>query len=70
MKEYFETFGLVELNNTFYQYPQERAVTGWREKALKNFEFTVKAHEDISHKARFQSGRKKLPSPRAYESNV
>jgi len=55
MKKYFETFSLVELNSTFYQYPQERTVEGWREKAPKNFEFTVKAHQDISHKARLKA---------------
>jgi uncharacterized protein YecE (DUF72 family) len=54
MKKYFESFSLVELNSTFYQYPQEKAVRGWREKAPKNFEFSVKAHQDISHKARMK----------------
>jgi uncharacterized protein YecE (DUF72 family) len=55
MEKYFETFSLVELNSTFYQYPQERTVEGWRENAPKNFEFTVKAHQDISHKARLKA---------------
>ena len=55
MKKYFETFSLVELNSTFYQYPQERTVAGWREKALKNFEFTVKAHQETSHKSRLKA---------------
>ena len=54
MKKYFESFSLVELNNTFYQYPREKTVEGWREKAPENFEFTVKAHQDISHKARLK----------------
>jgi uncharacterized protein YecE (DUF72 family) len=55
IKKYFETFSLVELNSTFYQYPQERTVEGWREKAPKNFEFTVKAHQEISHKSRLKT---------------
>jgi len=50
MKKYHETFGLVELNSTFYQYPKMSTVEGWRKKAPNNFEFTVKAHQDISHK--------------------
>ena len=54
MKKYFENFSLVELNSTFYQYPRERTVEGWREKAPENFEFTVKAHQDISHKAKMK----------------
>jgi uncharacterized protein YecE (DUF72 family) len=52
MERYFGNFRLVELNSTFYQYPWEKTVEGWREKAPKDFEFTVKAHQDISHKAK------------------
>jgi len=29
-------------------------VAGWREKAPQDFEFTVKAHQDITHKFRFE----------------
>jgi uncharacterized protein YecE (DUF72 family) len=54
MKKYFESFRLVELNSTFYNYPRERTVEGWREKAPENFEFTVKVHQDISHKAKLK----------------
>jgi uncharacterized protein YecE (DUF72 family) len=57
MKRYFETLKLVELNRTFYQYPREATVQGWREKAPKNFEFTVKAHQDISHTAMLKAGK-------------
>jgi len=53
MKKYQENFGLVELNTTFYQYPKMSTVFGWRNKAPENFEFTVKAHQDISHKFKF-----------------
>jgi len=55
MKKYQENFGLVELNTTFYRYPKMSTVFGWREKAPENFEFTVKAHQDISHKFKFKS---------------
>jgi uncharacterized protein YecE (DUF72 family) len=54
MERYFQNFRLVELNSTFYQYPREKTVEGWREKAPKDFEFTVKAHQDISHKAKLK----------------
>jgi uncharacterized protein YecE (DUF72 family) len=54
MKRYFETFSLVELNSTFYQYPRMETVEGWCEKAPGNFEFSVKAHQDISHKAKMK----------------
>jgi uncharacterized protein YecE (DUF72 family) len=59
-KKYFESFDLVELNRTFYHYPQEKTVEGWRKTAPENFEFTVKAHQDISHKARMNFWRVKL----------
>jgi uncharacterized protein YecE (DUF72 family) len=54
MKRYFESYSLVELNSTFYEYPRLETVEGWREKAPENFEFAVKAHQDISHKARMR----------------
>ena len=54
MERCFGNFRLVELNSTFYQYPREKTVEGWREKAPKDFEFTVKAHQDISHKAKLK----------------
>jgi uncharacterized protein YecE (DUF72 family) len=54
MKKYFESFDLVELNSTFYQYPQEKTVEGWRERAPENFGFIVKGHQDISHRARMK----------------
>jgi uncharacterized protein YecE (DUF72 family) len=55
MKKYQENFGLVELNTTFYRYPKMSTVFGWREKAPEDFEFTVKAHQDISHKFKFET---------------
>ena len=54
MKRYFENYRLVELNSTFYEYPKLETVKGWREKAPGDFEFTVKAHQDISHKAKLR----------------
>jgi len=54
MKRYFENYRLVELNSTFYEYPKLETVKGWREKAPGHFEFTVKAHQDISHKAKLR----------------
>lgn len=49
-KKYYETFSLVELNSTFYRYPSQATASRWRRNAPKDFEFTVKAHQDISHK--------------------
>jgi uncharacterized protein YecE (DUF72 family) len=55
MKRYHENFRLVELNSTFYKYPRASTVVRWREKAPENFEFAVKAHQDISHKFKLKS---------------
>jgi uncharacterized protein YecE (DUF72 family) len=63
MKKYYEKFQLVEINRTFYEYPKMSTVVGWREKAPSNFEFTVKAHQSISHKFRFELE----PSLKAFE---
>lgn len=60
MMRYFENFKLVELNSTFYGYPRMETVEGWREKAPWDFEFTVKAHKDISHKAKLKIGESSL----------
>ena len=60
MKRYYESFSLVELNTTFYQYPRISTVEGWRAKAPKNFEFTVKAHQDVSHKFKLRPERECL----------
>lgn len=54
MKKYYENFNLVELNTTFYQYPRMETVEGWRKKAPETFEFTVKAHQEISHKEKMK----------------
>jgi len=64
MKKYYENFSLVELNRTFYEYPRMATVVGWREKAPPEFEFTVKAHQDISHRFKFEPE----PSLRAFET--
>ncbi len=54
MKKYYEKLQLVEINRTFYEYPKMSTVAGWREKVPSDFEFTVKAHQGISHKFRFE----------------
>jgi len=63
MKNYYESFRLVEVNRTFYTYPKLSTVTSWREKAPSNFEFTVKAHQSITHRFKFEIG----PSAYAFE---
>ncbi|MFQ6095822.1 MAG: DUF72 domain-containing protein, partial [Candidatus Bathyarchaeia archaeon] len=54
MKRYREVFQVVELNNTFYRYPKDSTVEKWRRESPDQFEFTVKAHQEISHKYRLK----------------
>jgi uncharacterized protein YecE (DUF72 family) len=54
MSQYFQNFNTVEINRTFYQYPETKTVEGWRQKAPEHFVFTVKAHQDITHKAKMK----------------
>ncbi|MCS7119938.1 MAG: DUF72 domain-containing protein [Nitrososphaerota archaeon] len=50
---YIKNFNMVELNSTFYKYPNDKTVKKWRSEVPAEFEFTVKAHQDITHKFRF-----------------
>ena len=48
-KEYFKHFSVIELQSTFYRLPKEATVIRWREEAPKDFEFTVKAWQVLTH---------------------
>jgi uncharacterized protein YecE (DUF72 family) len=50
-KRYFETFPVIEIQQIFYQPPEERIVARWRELAPAGFEFTLKAFQAITHPA-------------------
>ena len=49
MEKYFEKFGLVEVQSTFYKLPRLKTVLKWREKSPQNFEFTIKCFQGITH---------------------
>jgi len=48
-KSYFKTFKLVEIQETFYDIPRLEKVYKWRNEAPKDFEFTIKAWQAITH---------------------
>jgi len=57
---YASSFDLVEVNSTFYRLPQEKTAARWFELARAvnpNFEFTVKASQEITHRDRFAGAR-------------
>jgi len=48
-KEYFTLFNLIEIQNTFYQIPRLQTAERWRGTAPRDFEFTMKAWQLITH---------------------
>ncbi len=56
---YASKFNVLEINKTFYALPRISTVERWLNDALevnKNFEFTVKAPREITHKLKFGEG--------------
>lgn len=50
-QEYFKTFKVIEIQQTFYQLPQLKTAEKWRQLAPQDFEFTLKAWQLITHEA-------------------
>lgn len=46
---YYARFGVVEVQQTFYQPPRPKTLARWREEAPAGFEFTLKAWQPITH---------------------
>lgn len=61
LKAYSEHFNFVEVNYTFYKYPTGRMVERWRRIVPDDFTFTVRCHQDLTHR----TGLK--PVERAYD---
>jgi len=52
---YAKQFTTVELNNSFYHLPSEKAFTTWRESTPDNFVFAVKVSRFITHIKRLRN---------------
>ena len=52
---YARQFTTVELNNSFYHLPSEKAFTAWRESTPDNFVFAVKVSRFITHIKRLRN---------------
>jgi uncharacterized protein YecE (DUF72 family) len=52
---YVEEFTTVELNASFYRWPQDSTFTGWRLRLPDGFTMSVKAHRGLTHFRRLQS---------------
>src|SRR6185503_15283969 len=55
---YFETFSVVEVQQTFYDPPAERVIERWRAQAPDSFEFTMKAWQVITHRGTSRTCRR------------
>ena len=54
---YAERFSTVEINYTFYRFPNEKTLASWAESTPDNFRFTLKAPRRITHEARLSNCR-------------
>lgn len=45
---YMEVFNTVEVNNTFYRFPRESTLEKWKEKAGKDFYYTLKGSRYVT----------------------
>jgi uncharacterized protein YecE (DUF72 family) len=49
--DYVREYGLVEVQQTFYEPPREETMRRWRAEAPDDFEFTIKAWQLVTHDA-------------------
>jgi len=52
LKFYAQTFGTVEVNNTFYRMPKPEAFQAWAAEVPDDFQFVIKASKRITHDRR------------------
>ncbi|HXI11322.1 MAG TPA: DUF72 domain-containing protein [Thermoanaerobaculia bacterium] len=57
-EDYFRSFPLVEVQQTFYQPPGIETLERWRAIAPAGFEFTIKAWQLITHESRSRTYRR------------
>lgn len=69
-QKYFDTFKVVELQQTFYQPPQLSTIQKWRKDAPPDFEYTLKAWQLITHEPSSPTYRKlKIKIPQLKKKN-
>jgi uncharacterized protein YecE (DUF72 family) len=69
-EKYYENFDVVEIQQTFYQPPEEKTVEKWRSEAPSHFEFTLKAWQLITHPPSSPTYRRlKFTIPEAKKKN-
>ncbi len=56
LKHYSKTFGITEINSTFYKIPSQVTTKKWFSDTPKDFIFTAKLPKQITHDARLKPG--------------
>jgi len=56
LKHYAKTFGITEINSTFYKIPSPYTTAKWFNDTPENFIFTAKLPKQITHDARLKPG--------------
>jgi uncharacterized protein YecE (DUF72 family) len=59
---YAQHFHTVEINNSFYQLPEEKTLKQWRDTVPDGFSFTVKASRYITHQKKLKDPQRSLPN--------
>ena len=54
LEVYSRVFNSVEVNSTFYSYPDIRQVRSWRKRVPESFQFSVRSHGDLTHRYELQ----------------
>jgi uncharacterized protein YecE (DUF72 family) len=61
LRYYADRFDTVELNNTFYQLPQEKTLAQWKDTVPDGFIFSVKASRYITHMKKLKDPHQSVP---------
>ena len=49
LKDYSDNFGVIEIQSTFYRLPSIKTAENWRQQVKRDFIFTMKAFQGITH---------------------
>ena len=50
LEAYASVFNFVEVNSTFYSFPDIQLVRSWRRRVPESFQFSVRGHGDLTHR--------------------
>jgi uncharacterized protein YecE (DUF72 family) len=55
LEQYSKDFNTVEINNTFYKIPTKETVLNWKSQVPRNFKFSIKMNQYVTHYAKLNS---------------